>query len=119
MIKNIMKEFDAIEEYWSPKIIADINDSYVKIAKVKGEFVWHDHEKEDELFHVLKGTLIIKYEASEVVLNENDMHVVPKGVKHFPMAKEETWIMLIEKKTTAHTGDVVSPLTKSLDVQNK
>lgn len=117
-MKNILQEFESIDAYWSPKIVGEMNDSYIKIAKVKGEFVWHDHKDEDEMFYVLKGTLVIHYENSKVILNENDMHIVEKGINHFPTAENETWIMLIEKKSTAHTGNVVSDLTKSIEDQN-
>ena len=117
MVSNILNEFDRISEYWAPIIVAEVNDSYVKIAKVKGDFVWHTHDDEDELFHVVKGSLTINYEGSAEVLKEGEMHVVKKGLRHFPQAEEECWIMLIEQKTTKHTGSTVSPLTKSLEEQ--
>jgi len=114
---NIEKSFDEISEYWSPKVIGRVNDQYVKIAKVKGEFVWHNHADEDELFLVVRGRLRMQLEGDEVELNAGDMYVVPKGVMHNPVADEECWVMLIETLTTKHTGDVESPMTKSIAEQ--
>lgn len=114
---NIEQSFDQISEYWSPKVISRVNDQYVKIAKVKGEFVWHNHADEDELFLVVRGRLRMQLEGEEVELNAGDIYVVPKGVMHNPVADEETWVMLIETVTTKHTGDVDSPMTKSIAEQ--
>jgi len=114
---NLLAQFNDITEYWSPKVIASVNDQYVKIAKLKGSFVWHDHEIEDEMFYIVKGSLVIKYKDNEVLLNEGDFHVVPKGIQHFPVADEECWVMLIEQKSTKHTGDVVTEQTKSIENQ--
>ena len=109
--------FAQIENYWSPLIIGEMNDQLIKIAKVKGEFVWHDHEHEDEMFYIIKGQLLIEMEDNKVLLNKGDLFVVPKGVQHRPSAEKECWIMLIEPKTTEHTGKTVSAVTKSLDQQ--
>jgi len=117
MIKNLLTEFENINDYWSPKVIAEVNDSYMKIAKTKGTFVWHTHDNEDELFYVVKGTFTVQYKDSIKILKENDMHVVPKGIEHCPKADDEAWIMLIEKKTTKHTGTTVSHLTKTVEDQ--
>jgi mannose-6-phosphate isomerase-like protein (cupin superfamily) len=114
---NLADEFANITEYWSPKVIDQVNDQYVKIAKLKGSFVWHDHEEEDELFFIVRGSLLIKYKDREVLLKEGDLHVVPKSTQHFPIAEEECWVMLIEKKSTKHTGDVVTARTKSIEDQ--
>jgi len=115
---DLKTAFDAVTEYWSPKVVAQVNDQYVKVAKVKGELVWHSHAGEDELFYVVRGSLRIEYEGGQAVhLPEGSMHVVPRGVLHNPVAKEECWIVLIEPVTTKHTGDVESPLTKSLAQQ--
>ena len=114
---NIEQSFDEISEYWSPKVIGRVNDQYVKIAKVKGEFVWHNHTDEDELFLVVRGRLRMQLEGDEVELNAGEMYVVPKGVMHNPVADEECWVMLIETLTTKHTGDVESPMTKSIAEQ--
>ncbi|MCZ4281549.1 cupin domain-containing protein [Kiloniella laminariae] len=111
------QEFDQITQHWSPRVLAQVNDQYVKIAKLKGEFVWHKHDNEDELFYIMKGSLTMQYENRTVSLKEGDMHVVPKGVLHNPVAAEECWIMLIEPVSTAHTGDVVSDRTRSIEDQ--
>ncbi len=106
-----------VHELWSPRVIGQVNDQYVKIAKLKGEFVWHRHDDEDELFLVVKGRLIIQFETGDVALEAGDFHIVPKGVLHNPIAAEECWVMLIESVTTKHTGDVVTPLTKTIAQQ--
>ena len=114
MISNLDKEFALITDFWSPRVVADVNDQCVKLAKLKGEFVWHDHENEDELFFVVKGSLTIRYrDRDDVVLGAGDMHVVPKGIEHNPIAAEECWVMLFEPAETKHTGDVVVEGTKS------
>ena len=116
---NLLEELDHVTEYWSPRIIARVNDQYVKVAKLKGELTWHKHNDEDELFQIIKGELIIEYEDDEVHLNEGDIHIVPAGVMHNPVAKEECWIALIETVTTKHTGDIVVEGTKSIEEQNQ
>ena len=114
MINNIDAEFAAITDYWSPRVVADVNDQCVKLAKLKGEFVWHDHAEEDELFFIVKGSLTMQYrDRDDVVLNTGDFHVVPKGVEHNPIAENECWVMLVEPQETKHTGDVVVAGTKS------
>ena len=114
---NLLEEFDHVTEYWSPRIIARVNDQYVKVAKLKGTLTWHKHEDEDELFHIIKGELTIEYENEKVHLKEGDMHVVPKGLMHNPVADDECWIALIETVTTKHTGDIIMEKTKTLDQQ--
>lgn len=101
-------------EFWSPRVIGEVNDTYVKVAKLMGSLAWHSHEDEDELFLVLKGRLRIELEGGNVELGEGDMYVVPKGVRHNPVAEEECHIMLIERKSTQHTGDVITEKTRSL-----
>jgi len=101
-------------EFWSPRVIGEVNDAYVKVAKLMGSLAWHSHEDEDELFLVLKGRLRIELEGGDVELGEGDMYVVPKGVRHNPVAEEECHIMLIERKSTRHTGDVITEKTRSL-----
>ena len=108
IIKN---KFDLFNDYWNPKIIGSINNHDVKLAKVKGEFVWHNHKNEDELFFIIKGKLIIKFHDKKVELNEGEMLIVPKGVDHKPIAKEEVWLLLFEPNNIKHTGDVISNLT--------
>ena len=107
----------ALTELWSPRVVGEVDDAYVKVAKVHGSLTWHSHQDEDELFFILKGRLRIEMEREVVVLNEGEMFVVPKGVRHNPVADEECHIMLIEKKTTQHTGDVKSEKTRSLAEQ--
>lgn len=106
-----------LTEFWSPRVVAELDDSYVKVAKVKGVLAWHSHDTEDELFYVLKGSLKIEMEAKTVVLQAGQAYVVPKGVRHNPIADEECHIMLIEKKSTLHTGTEVVSGTRSLQEQ--
>ncbi len=106
-----------LTEYRSPRVIAVVDDSYVKVAKVKGTLTWHSHCREDELFLVLKGTLRIEMEDRTVTLNEGELFVVPKGVRHNPVADNECHILLFEKKSTAHTGDMVIDRTRSIEEQ--
>lgn len=103
-----------LTELWSPRVVAELDDSYVKVAKVKGTLMWHAHEHEDELFYILKGSLKIELEGGTVVLNAGDAFVVPKGVRHNPVAEEECHVMLIERKTTLHTGSEVTERTRSV-----
>lgn len=106
-----------LQEYWSPRVVGDVDDVYVKVAKVHGTFAWHSHDKEDELFYILKGRLRIEMEQSSVELGEGDMFVVPKGVRHNPVADEECHVLLIERKSTLHTGDLVTEKTRSIAEQ--
>ena len=104
-IVNISQKFDLFNEFWSPRIVGELNDSHVKLAKLKGEFVWHQHENEDELFLVIKGKLLIKLRDRDLWLNEGELVVIPKGVEHCPVAEEEVHVMLLEPKSTLNTGD--------------
>lgn len=116
---NFVDALEEITEFWSPKVVGRVNDQYVKVAKVKGEIAWHKHDNEDELFFIVKGKLKIQFEGgTETSLNEGDFCVVPRGILHNPVAVEECWIVLIETVTTKHTGDVITPLTKSIESQN-
>ena len=115
---NIWQQFDEVTEYWSPRVVADANGQSVKLAKMNGEFVWHDHADEDEVFLVFKGQCVIRYrDRDDVALKEGDIHVVPKGVEHSPIAENDCWIMLFEPQETKHTGEVEAHLTKSIDAQ--
>ncbi len=117
-VKNLEIELESIRDLWSPKVIAQVNDQYVKLAKLKGEFTWHKHDSEDELFLLVKGELTIQYEGGRSVsLKQGDLHVVPKNTLHNPVAAEECWIVLIETVSTKHTGNVVSPVTKTIEQQ--
>jgi mannose-6-phosphate isomerase-like protein (cupin superfamily) len=109
---NLKDKFDLFSEYWSPKIIGDLNDSHVKIAKLKGDFVWHKHDNEDELFLIIKGTLLIQFRDQDITLTEGEFIIIPKGIEHKPFAEEEVHIILIEPKSTLNTGDVAGDLTK-------
>ena len=109
---NVKEKFDLFNEHWTPKQIGELNGQSVKIAKVKGEFVWHNHENEDELFYIIKGTLKIELEGKTLTLNEGDMTIIPRGVEHNPIAEEEVWLMLFEPTETKHTGNVEHELTQ-------
>lgn len=111
------KVAESLTELWSPRVVGELDDSYVKVAKVQGTFGWHNHELEDELFFILKGHLRIEMEAGAVELNEGEMFVVPKGVQHNPVAEQECLIMLIERKSTLHSGNLVTERTRSLTEQ--
>jgi mannose-6-phosphate isomerase-like protein (cupin superfamily) len=116
--KNVFETFDKIGEYWSPRAVAEANGQLVKVCKIKGEFVWHHHENEDEIFLVLKGTLVIQYrDREEVVLGPGDIHTVPRGVEHSPKCEDEVMCLLFEPGETTHTGNVVTRMTKSIESQ--
>ncbi len=108
---NIYEKLNLFTEHWSPKIIGEVNDAYVKIAKLKGEFLWHAHENEDEMFYVLKGVLVIKFMDKDVELSEGEFIIIPKGIEHMPVAEDEVHVMLIEAKSTLNTGDVINERT--------
>jgi len=108
---NPMEKFSRFDDHWSPKIIAELNDAHIKLVKLQGEFVWHHHDNEDEMFYVIKGQLLMKLEDRDVLLNEGDMIVIPKGIEHMPVAPDEVWIMLIEPKTTLNTGNIENERT--------
>lgn len=113
-VGNLEAELEQVTEWWSPRVVASLNGQYLKVAKVKGEFVWHHHEHEDELFLVLRGRLMIEFEEGDRWLGPGDFLVVPKGVRHRPVAAEEVWIALFEPAATEHTGGSVSELTRSI-----
>lgn len=115
--QNLHAAFARVTEHWSPKVIGKVNDQLLKAAKIKGELVWHAHDQEDELFYVVKGGMRIELEDGMVELREGDFFTVPKGVRHNPVADEECWILLIESASTRHTGDEVTPLTRSIEEQ--
>ena len=109
---NINAKFHLFDDHWNPKIIGQLNGQDVKIAKVQGEFVWHNHKDEDELFYVIKGRLQIEFRDKVVSLDAGEMLIVPRGVDHKPVADEEVWLMLFEPSSTKHTGEVKSEMTK-------
>ncbi len=116
-VQDLEAAFDDITEHWSPKVIGRINDQYLKIAKVLGEFVWHKHDNEDELFYIVKGRLRIEYENHVADLETGQFTIVPKGVLHRPVAEGECWLVLIEPMTTQHTGGTQNVLTKTIEQQ--
>ena len=107
----------ALDEHWSPRVVAEFDDSHVKVAKLQGSLAWHSHDNEDELFFILKGSLRIEMEDRAVELGEGDAFVVPKGVRHHPVADDECHVMLIERKSTLHTGNEVTDKTRSIAEQ--
>jgi len=116
---NLKEKFQLFDEYWTPKIVGELNDQYVKLAKLKGEFIWHDHENEDELFYIVKGTLLLKFrDREDVLLNEGDIYIVPAGIDHLPIAEEECWVMLVEPKHTLHTGSAKTNKTVAIEDQS-
>lgn len=116
-VVSIRQVAASLTEHWSPRIVGEVDDAYIKVAEVHGSLTWHSHANEDELFLILKGQLRIEMEAGNVELNEGEMYVVPKGVRHNPVAEQECLLMLIERKSTLHTGDVVTEKTRSLAEQ--
>ena len=103
---NLAQKFSLFSGVWQPKIAGEINDSYLKLVKVKGEFVWHHHEQEDELFLVVQGTLRMRLRDRDVLLREGEFLIVPRGVEHLPIAEEEVHVLLFEPKSTLNTGNV-------------
>ena len=108
---NLAQKFSLFHEYWSPKIAGELNDSYVKLVKLKGEFVWHHHEHEDELFLVVKGTLLIKLRERDLWVREGEFAIIPRGVEHLPIAEDEAHVLLLEPRTAVNTGNVQSERT--------
>ena len=109
---SLAQKFSLFSDHWNPRILGELNGQHVKVAKLKGEFTWHAHENEDELFLVIKGQLKMKLRDQVIVLNENEMLIVSKGVEHCPVAEEEVWILLFEPASTINTGNAPGELTK-------
>lgn len=114
---NFLQALEHVKDYWSPRVVGQVNDQYIKVAKLKGHLTWHKHDNEDEMFFVVYGRLRIQFEDREVVLLANEFFVVPKNTLHNPIAEEECGIVLIETVSTLHTGNVETPVTKSIDEQ--
>ena len=108
----LAEAFARFQEHWSPKIVGEVNDFQVKLTKLAGEFVWHKHEREDELFLVVKGTLRMQLRERTLVLQPGELVIVPHGVEHCPAASEECWVLLLEPRTTLNTGDVENERTR-------
>lgn len=105
-VVNVNEKLARIADHWNPRIAGALNDSYVKLVKLKGEFVWHHHENEDELFFVIKGQLLMRLRDGDIRINPGEFLIVPRGVEHMPVAEEEVHLMLLEPKTTLNTGNV-------------
>lgn len=116
---NLKKKFADIDSYFSPKIIGELNEVYVKLAKIKGEKIpWHNHKEEDELFYVLEGSLLFEMQGQDsFTMNEGDMFIVKRGINHRVSSVDECKILLVENKSTAHTGDVQTDVTKTIEDQ--
>jgi mannose-6-phosphate isomerase-like protein (cupin superfamily) len=108
---NLKGKFSRFSDYCKPRIIGEVNDCHVKAVKLKGEFIWHHHENEDELFLVVKGTLRMKFRDHEAVVREGEFIIVPRGAEHCPVADEEVHVVLIEPKSTLNTGNVTNERT--------
>jgi len=108
---NLAEKLTHVHEHWSPRLVGELNGQHVRIAKVKGEFVWHHHDDEDELFLVLHGRLVLELRDGRVELGEGEMCIVPRGVEHRPVAEDEAHLLLFEPATTRNTGNVTSDLT--------
>lgn len=114
-VVNLEQKFNLFSDHWHPRIAGELNDSYVKLAKLKGEFTWHHHEHEDELFLVVKGTLVIKLRDRDLTLREGEFVIIPRGVEHLPVAEEEAHVLLLEPKSTLNTGNVQNERTVQAD----
>ncbi len=109
---NVAGKMALFNDHWSPKVVGELNESYIKLAKFKGEFVWHKHDNEDELFFVVKGRLVIQlHDKQDLVVSAGEFAIIPKGMEHKPVANDEVEVMLIEPKNTLNTGDVQGDLT--------
>lgn len=103
---NLAQKFSLFVDHWSPKVVGELNDQYIKLAKLQGEFVWHHHAAEDEMFLVLRGRMVMRLRQRDVVLEEGEFLIVPRGVEHCPLAEQEVHVLLFEPKSTLHTGNV-------------
>jgi mannose-6-phosphate isomerase-like protein (cupin superfamily) len=110
---NLAEKFGRVQDHWQPRIAGELNGQYIKLVKVKGEFVWHQHEREDELFLVIKGTLLIRLRDQDISLEPGEFVIIPRGVEHLPVATEEAHVLLLEPRTTLNTGDVHNERTVS------
>ena len=108
---NLAEKLNHFYDYWSPKIVGELNGQHVKLVKLSGEFIWHHHDVEDELFLVVKGRLVIKFRDQDVILEEGEFLIVPRGVEHMPVAEEEVHVLLFEPASTLNTGNVRSEQT--------
>ena len=109
---NLAEKFALFSEHWSPKIVGELNNHLVKVVRFQGDFLWHQHENEDEMFLVVKGRFTMRYRDKDVEISEGEFAIVPRGTEHMPVAPEECWVMLIEPATTLNTGNVHSERTR-------
>jgi mannose-6-phosphate isomerase-like protein (cupin superfamily) len=120
---NLDAAFERLAEYWSPRVVGQVNDQYIKVAKLLGELTWHTHDEEDELFQVIRGSLRIEIkdryhqDQPDVLLQAGEFCVIPRGTLHHPVAEHECWIVLVETVTTRHTGDLKTAQTRSIEEQ--
>jgi mannose-6-phosphate isomerase-like protein (cupin superfamily) len=110
---NLKEKLSKVSDYFNPRIIGELNDSYVKVVKLKGEFVWHHHDNEDEMFLVVSGTLRMRFRDGDQLIRPGEFIIVPKGVEHLPVAEEEVHLVLLEPKTTLNTGNIISDRTRA------
>jgi mannose-6-phosphate isomerase-like protein (cupin superfamily) len=110
-IINIQEKFKLFSDFWSPKKIGELNGQQILLAKIKGEFIWHAHEHEDELFMIIKGSLMIEFRDKTIELNEGEIYIIQKGVEHKPIAQEEVHVLLFEPLEIKHTGNVMADVT--------
>jgi mannose-6-phosphate isomerase-like protein (cupin superfamily) len=108
---NLQEKFSLFSDYWNPRIIGEVNECHVKAVKLKGEFIWHHHEHEDELFLVVRGALRMKFRDHETLVREGEFFIVPRGVEHLPVADDEVHIVLLEPETTLNTGNITNERT--------
>lgn len=108
---NIKEKFNLFSEHWTPKKIGELNGQQILLAKLKGEFIWHAHEHEDELFMIIKGSLQLEFRDKTITLNEGEIYIIPKGIEHKPIAKEEVHVLLFEPLNIKHTGEVMADVT--------
>ena len=113
---NLREKLSMFSDHWAPKVITELNDYQIKLVKIQGDFIWHNHEETDELFFVIKGKMNIEFDNKTIELKEGEMYVVPKGIKHKPYAENECEVMLIEPREVVNTGKVKTGLTASNDV---
>lgn len=109
---NLQQKFSLFQEYWSPKIVGELNGQQVKLVKFQVEFIWHKHDTEDELFFVVKGSFVMELRDRKIEINEGELFIIPRGVEHRPVSETEVWVMLFEPASTLNTGDVIDEKTK-------
>jgi mannose-6-phosphate isomerase-like protein (cupin superfamily) len=109
---NINQKFGLFADHWAPKVVGELNGQFLKLAKLKGSFTWHRHDKEDELFYVIKGVLTIELRDKKLTIRPGECVIIPKGVEHKPLADQEVWLMLFEPKGTLNTGNKENEMTK-------